>query len=124
MLRFLYAVNENLAHFIDSEILDIIVWELYFHDLLDESGIYSDSKPQLRHAIAEIIPNINYEQISEYYWKVLTGAELSSDEKKKKVSTEKSIVLSIKEFQDRVLSDDSINSSFQRTFFRAEICGS
>lgn len=114
-LLFLNATEERrnsekeMIEFIDKQVVDSLVYELYFKQKFHEDGLYPEPKKYLLEAVSKHLKLINYNRWAELYWKKLKGnLNLSEDEEKELKELEEQNLNTIKEVYEELLNDEQI----------------
>jgi len=109
-LSFLYQieVEESIPHIIDKQILDPLVYELYFKEKFHQDGLYPNSEDYLLELVSRYLKPIKYDRWAELYWKKQLGGKLTSDEEKDLRKLEKENLETIEEVYESIKNDQQI----------------
>jgi len=88
---------KNIINYLDKQITDSLIYELYFKEKFQEDGIYPELKGYLLEAVSEHLKPINYDRWVELYWKKQFKGNLSLEEEKEFEKLEKENLETIKE---------------------------
>jgi len=94
-LLFLNATEERrqklkeMIEFFDCQIVDCLVYELYFKEKFNEDGLYPQPKEYLLEAVSKHLKPINFDRWAELYWKKQIEGNLTEQNQKEFEKLEK-----------------------------------
>jgi len=114
LIQFLYYLDSEYSSYFDEDLLDSLVYELYFKDKFVEDGTYSGIKIDLASLLEGCIPKIKYDEWSALYWKKKLGEDLSPKEEQSLNSLEKDNLEIIKSTYDTLTKNKEIAELINR----------
>lgn len=90
-------MNKNLA---DYNLIDSLIYELYFKEKFCKDGVYSESKEYLLELVSKHLKPINYDRWAELYWKKQLEGKLKPEEEQELEMVEKKNLKTIEEVYD------------------------
>ncbi|MBW9223733.1 Eco57I restriction-modification methylase domain-containing protein [Methanothermococcus sp. SCGC AD-155-E23] len=119
-MLFLNATEERrkkereLIEFIDREIIDSLVYELYFKEKFHEDKLYPEPKEYLLYSISKYLKPIDYDLWAELYWKKELEGELDKEEENKMKELEEKNLETIREVVENIKKDREILRQIDR----------
>jgi len=113
-LLFLKATEErreelkDMIKFLDRQIADSIVYELYFKEKFHEDGSYPEPKEYLLEAVSKHLKLINYNRWAELYWKRRLEGNLTQEQERELQKLEKDNVKAVEESYNTLLNDQEV----------------
>jgi hypothetical protein len=106
--------EKELIEFIDKQIIDSLVYELYFKEKFYEDKLYDAKEEILLKLIEQYLKPIDYDKYSELYWKKQLGEKLSNDEEKELERLDEENLKVIKEVVEKIKSDKKIIEQIEK----------
>lgn len=100
--------EKELIEFIDKQIIDSLVYELYFKEKFKEDRLYPEAKEYLLELVSKHLKPINYDRWSELYWKKQLEGKLSEKEEKEFEKLDKENMKIIREVVEKIKRDGKI----------------
>ncbi|MBW9220270.1 hypothetical protein KKP89_02445 [Methanothermococcus sp. SCGC AD-155-N22] len=101
--------EKELINFIDRQIIDSLVYELYFKEKFYQDKLYPEPKEYLLELISRHLKPINYDLWAELYWKRELEGELNKEEENKIKELEEENLKTIKEAVKNIKKDRKIS---------------
>jgi len=99
----------NIINYFDEQIIDSIVYELYFKEKL-----YNEDKEYLLNAISKHLKPINYDRWAELYWKNQLEDNLTEEEEGELKQLEEENLRIIEEVYEDIKDDKEINNLIKK----------
>ena len=106
--------EKELIEFIDKQIIDSLVYELYFKERFHEDGIYQKPKEYLLETLPKHLKPISYDLWAEIYWKKRLEGNLTKSEEKEFERLEKENMKTIKEVYNTFKNDAEIQKLIEK----------
>lgn len=106
--------EKELIEFVDKQIIDSSVYELYFKEKFYEDKLYEKNDYILLKLIESYLRPINYNRWSELYWKKQLGENLSKIEEKDLKKLEEENLKTIKEVIEKIKSNEDILKQIEK----------
>ena len=119
-LLFLNATNERriqlkeTIEYFDSQIVDSLVYKLYFKERFHEDGLYTEPKEYLLEFVSKHLKPINYDRWAELYWEKQLEEELTAKEEKELEKREKESMGIIGGVYNALIKDKEIQEHIER----------
>ena len=119
-MLFLNAIEERrikekeLIEFLDKQIIDSLVYELYFKEKFYEDKLYEKNDYTLLKLIEPYLRPINYDRWSELYWKKQLGKKLSEKEEKELKKLEEENLRIIEKVVEKIKNDKKIMEQIEK----------
>ncbi len=94
--------EKKLIDFIDKQIIDSLVYELYFKEKFYEEKLYGKNDYILLRLVEPYLKSINYDRWNALYWKKQLGEKLSEREESELAKLEKENLKIIKEVIEKI----------------------
>lgn len=110
ILQFLYAKNSQMTEFLDNQVLNTLVYELYFFEKFASDGLnvkFSD-------IVTKHIKSINYDRWAELYWKKQLEENISPEEEKELETLEKENLSTIEEIYSALIKDKEVQAQIEK----------
>ena len=102
----------NSANFFDN-LLNFVVYELYFREKFHEDGLYPEAKNYLLEAVAKHLKPINYDRWAELYWKKQIEG-LSEEEEKELEELEEKNLRTVEEVYEALRNDEEVQEWIEK----------
>lgn len=106
--------EKELIDFIDRQIIDSLVYELYFKEKFHEDKLYQEPKEYLLELVSKYLKPINYDKCSKLFWKKQLERKLTSQEEKELNKLEEENMKIIKEVFERIKNDKRIVEQIEK----------
>ena len=106
--------NREFQRIFLDNLLDYIVYELYFKEKFYEDGFYSKPKEYLLESVSRYLRPIKYDRWAELYWKKLLKGELTKKEEKELKELEENNLATIKEVIEAIKADQNITRLIEK----------
>ncbi len=93
-----------------EEIINFLIYELYFKEKFHEDKLYSKSKEYLLKSVSKHLKPINYDKYAELYWKKQLENNLTKEEEKELKQLEEQNLKIIKEVYESIKNDKELNN--------------
>jgi hypothetical protein len=101
-------------NFFNKEIVDSLIYELYFKEKFHEDGLYSDPKEYLLEAVSKHLKPINYDRWAELYWKRQLDNNLTPEEQNELKQLEEQNLKTIQEVYEKIKNDQKIKELIKK----------
>ena len=102
-------LERELIEFLDNQIIDSLVYELYFKEKFYEDKLYPEPKEYLLELVSKYLKPINYDRWSDHYWKKQLEEKLDKEEENEMKKLEEKNLKIIKEVVEKIRNDKEIN---------------
>ena len=106
--------EKELIDFIDKQIINSLVYELYFKEKFAKDGLYPEPKEYLLEAVSKHLKPINYDRWAELYWKKQLKGELTNEEEEELYTLEKGNLETIQEVYKSIKQDIEIKELIEK----------
>jgi len=106
--------EDSLIDMLDKEIIDSLVYELYFKEKFAEDGLYPEAKEYLLEAVSKHLKPVSYDRWAELYWKKQLEGSLSHEEERELEALEREILETINEVYNLLASDEQVHQWVER----------
>jgi hypothetical protein len=119
-MLFLNAMEERrnkekeIIDFIDKEVIDSLVYELYFKEKFYQDKLYAQPKEYLLDLISKYLKPINYDRWAEIYYKKMLEGEISKKEEEELKELEKKNSETIREVIEKIKNDKKIIEQIEK----------
>jgi hypothetical protein len=107
-------LKKELIYFINKQIIDSLIYELYFKEKFHEDGLYPEPKEYLLELVSKHLKPINYDRWAELYWKKQLDGNLTSQEEKELENLEKENLKTIEEVYNSLVNDKQIQKQIEK----------
>ena len=104
-------LNKNSLNY---ELLDSLVYELYFKEKFHSDGLYPEPKEYLLELVSKHLKPINYDRWAELYWKKQLNGNLTAEEEKELETLEKENLKIIEEVYNSLVNDEQIQKQIEK----------
>lgn len=108
LVDYLLAYQTLKVNFLNYDLINSLVYELYFKEKFAEDGLYSEPKEYLLEAVSKHLKPINYDCYAELYWKRQLEGNLLDQEEKEIEILEKENLKIIEEIYNTLKHDKEV----------------
>ena len=91
------------------DLINLIIYELYFKEKFHEDGPYPEPKEYLLEAVSKHLKPIDYDKYAELYWKQQLENNLTPEEEQELKQLEEQNLKTIKEVYELIKNDNEAN---------------
>jgi len=104
----LFSYDSGKTNFNNYDLIDSLVYELYFKEKFAENGLYPEPKECLLEVVSKYIKPVNYDRWAELYWKRQLEGDLTQKEEEEFQKLEKNNLKTIKRAYAALLNDQEV----------------
>ncbi|RLI82993.1 hypothetical protein DRP07_04235 [Archaeoglobales archaeon] len=108
------SAREKINEFIDKNVIDSLVYELYFKERFYKDGLYPEPKEFLLEAVAKHLKPINYDRWAELYWKKQIEGKLSEKEERELKELEEKNLKTVLDVVKKLQKDKEVMKWLQK----------
>jgi len=105
---------KNIISYFDKQVIDSLVYELYFKEKFYEDGLYPEPKEYLLETVSKHLKPINYDRWSKLYWKKQLENNLTKKEEEEFKELEENNLKTIQEVYETIRNDKEIKKSIEK----------